>query len=222
MDNLGASFTVPTEFVKTNGEILHQKIELKTDNHPGKWWKVKSERVGKRCFLTEGWSKFAEDVGLLHGECLVFTFLGDSAFNVSIYGVTCCKKLPCKGEDSGNMLVMVRSEDHDRHQEMSTEYPTLPTWKFYKEVKNYHYTSSRMDIPKPFAIDTGIAASRKMQLVDGGGRKWPVRVTDRNVGKYAMTSGWKDFLIGNTVAVGTTISFEFIPDSDNTVKALLI
>ncbi|KAH6767658.1 hypothetical protein C2S52_018641 [Perilla frutescens var. hirtella] len=109
-----------------------------------------------------------------------------------------------EGEDSGNILVMVRSEDDDPRQEMSLEYPTLPMRKFYKEVKNHHYTSSRMDIPKPFAINTGIAASRKMQLVDGGGRKWPVRVTD------------------HTVAVGTTISFEFIPDSDNTVKALVI
>lgn len=62
----------------------------------------------------------------------------------------------------------------------------------------------------------------KMQLEDGRGKRWPVKVTDRNKKMYNMSKGWIAFVKGNNLQLGTVLSFEFVPGSDNVVKVKVI
>lgn len=78
------------------------------------------------------------------------------------------------------------------------------------------------DIPRDFSKAIGRATDGKIKLGDCKGRKWPVHVEYRKCGAYTMTSGWIDFLVGNKVSIGSSISSQLIPSSDNVIEARVI
>ncbi|KAL3833389.1 hypothetical protein ACJIZ3_008125 [Penstemon smallii] len=110
----------------------------------------------------------------------------------------------------------VKSEDEHRFTEQENDFDAGKRWRFSKELKKYNLDNYFMTIPKAFAIGTGIARNREIQLLDVKGRKWPVRVINNN--RFAMSAGLKDFLRGNNVVDGNTISFEFIPNSSDNIR----
>ncbi|KAL0377788.1 UNVERIFIED_CONTAM: hypothetical protein Sradi_3084300 [Sesamum radiatum] len=172
-------------------------------------------------------AKFAKDVDLKFREFVLFKLVDASAFHVSVYEVNGCKKESYPGPHDrnelgpGNSQLKVKTENEEHYPDQGNGSSAVGSWKFSKKLTESHY-KDRLSIPKHFAIGTGIATNRKITLVDGQGREWPVKVTDRNLGMFAMTAGWRNFLIGNQVPVGSTISFEFIPGSDNVIRARIL
>ncbi|KAL3833390.1 hypothetical protein ACJIZ3_008126 [Penstemon smallii] len=191
---------LPSQFVKSYGDVLPPNATLKIDKSE-KCWRVGIEKFHDRYFFTDGWNKFAQDVDLKSLEYLSFNFVGlSAAIHVENNG---CRELFYDGftdEEEGSGVGKI--------------------WSFVKEVKIHD--ANRLGIPVNFAIGTGIATNRKVQLQDAKGRKWPVCVTDGRRGQFAISAGWRDFLIGNNVLVGSTISFEFVSSFDNTIEARVI
>ncbi|KAL0405457.1 UNVERIFIED_CONTAM: B3 domain-containing protein REM16 [Sesamum latifolium] len=210
---------LPPNFVQKYGEILPQNVRLRTSS--GETWNVEMEQVEEnKYYFTGGWTKFARDVGLGMGEFLVFSFnIGESTFDVSVYGISGCERVisPCNSPvdrydphedikedtycDPGNSQLKVKTQKkHFPDQDNGSR--AVRSWKFSKELTESHF-KDRLSIPKHFAIGTGIATNREITLVDGQGRELPVKVTDRNDGRFAVTAGWRNFLIGNQVPVGS-------------------
>ncbi|KAF5190973.1 AP2/B3-like transcriptional factor family protein [Thalictrum thalictroides] len=82
---------VPPAFVKHFQENLPKQLFLKISN--GLCWIVKLKKDGNvQLFLGEGWSGFVEDNSIEYGDVLLFKSLGDSIFQVKIYGKNCCEK----------------------------------------------------------------------------------------------------------------------------------
>ncbi|KAK4416256.1 hypothetical protein Salat_2451100 [Sesamum alatum] len=224
-DDFTSRLRIPTEFVRNYGDLLPpKKTTLRTDQ-PGKSWRVRIEQLGQRHFFTHGWPDFAKDNDLKFQEFVLFKLVDASAFHVSVYQATGCKKDSYPGtrdrteiEGPGNSQLKVKSE-HFPDQENGSS--AVRSWKFSKELTESSL-KDRLSIPKDFAIGTGIARNRKIRLVDGQGREWPVKVTDRNLGMFALTAGWRNFLAGNKVVVGSTMLFEFIPGSDNVIEVRVL
>ncbi|KAL3833392.1 hypothetical protein ACJIZ3_008128 [Penstemon smallii] len=205
-DDCTSMLQIPSEFVKSYGDVLPPNATLKIDKS-GKCWRVGIEKFHDRYFFTDGWKEFAQNVDLKSLEYLSFKFVGLSPFHASA------------DEMNGSRSVS-KNENGDHLTDQAGGSAPIKMWKFVKELKKHH--ANRMDIPKSFAIGTGIAKDMKMVLQDEKGRKWPVRVTDRKCGQFAMTAGWPNFVIGNNLVIGSTISFEFVSCLENTVKTQVI
>ncbi|KAG8362614.1 hypothetical protein BUALT_BualtUnG0058600 [Buddleja alternifolia] len=65
-------------------------------------------------------------------------------------------------------------------------------------------------IPRGLAMSTGIVRNKKLKLKYGKGQKWPIYVSAKQCGKFAITWGWNEFLTGNKMVIGSMISLEFV------------
>ncbi|KAH6798401.1 hypothetical protein C2S51_034885 [Perilla frutescens var. frutescens] len=112
-----------------------------------------------------------------------------------------------------NLLTFRISDDEDG---------SAKTWRFVKELKDHNIWNLRMDIPKSFVTATGIKAKQNIELENEQGRRWTVSVTDRNIKVFALTGGWVEFLRGNNFQAGQILLFEFVPNSTNVVKVVVV
>ncbi|KAF8406369.1 hypothetical protein HHK36_008456 [Tetracentron sinense] len=81
---------IPPAFMKNfNGMLPHESI-LRSDT--GRFWRVQMEVVDQDLFFQNGWPEFVKDHALEVGDFLIFWFLGNSTFDVRIYGRTGCEK----------------------------------------------------------------------------------------------------------------------------------
>lgn len=81
---------LPPQFVKNHVKNLSEKAKLRAES--GDSWIVRTERIGDHLFFTDGWMKFAQDADLKFREFLLFKFVGNSTFEVSVYGISGCLK----------------------------------------------------------------------------------------------------------------------------------
>lgn len=104
---------LPPMFVQKYGEILPESIKLRTGS--GETWNVELEQVDEETYrFSQGWNKFAVDIGLKWGEFLVFWFnIHESMFDVSVYGTNCCERQisgcdPRVGSDSDEDVELIK------------------------------------------------------------------------------------------------------------------
>ncbi|KAL0380914.1 UNVERIFIED_CONTAM: hypothetical protein Sangu_0155700 [Sesamum angustifolium] len=70
--------------------------------------------------------------------------------------------------------------------------------------------------PASFAAKTGLGRKSKITLRDPSGRKWPVTIFNRERPDRIETStGWNEFLAAQKLFVGSIISLESVPGSDD-------
>ncbi|KAH6820399.1 hypothetical protein C2S53_020273 [Perilla frutescens var. hirtella] len=198
--------SIPTAFADQHKKFLRQvSLELKTDK-PGRSWDVKIKKMSEKWYIADGWSEFATDNQLLQINLLIFRIAGESALHVFIFRNSSCLEdpsapPPTSADDDGGSI-------------------SAKTLQFVRELKEYHYSDLRMDIPKPFALGSGIAPNSDVKLEDARGRLWPVTITDPNMRMFAITRGWIKFLRDNNFEVGTFLLFESVPNSGNVIKVL--
>lgn len=61
-------------------------------NSAGRFWHVHVEKVGNILYLKNGWTEFVQDNGIEFGDFLLFSYAGNSKFDVTMYGKDCCEK----------------------------------------------------------------------------------------------------------------------------------
>ncbi|GAB4839376.1 hypothetical protein Ancab_028900 [Ancistrocladus abbreviatus] len=81
---------------------------------------------------------------------------------------------------------------------------------FSKKVKQNRYY---MTFPKAVVAEKELRKKKNMVLRDPKGNLWQVRIAQRLDGRVDIAKGWKDFLSGNAIEVGDTLSFEFLSDN---------
>ncbi|KAK4416257.1 putative B3 domain-containing protein [Sesamum alatum] len=228
-DNFTSQIRLPPQFVKDYGKNLSGKAKLHTESGDG--WIVRIEQVGQQHFFTDGWTKFAQDADLKFREFLLFKFVGESTFQVSVYGISGCQKElhSCprthQQPDYDNLRAddrVPKTKDFNMTAERDDEFDKddRQKWSFIKKLTKNN--ASELEIPRDFVLGTGILRNRKLTLVNAKGKKWPVHVTAKRCSRFAMTAGWNEFLTGNRVVVGSTISFELVSSSDNMVEAKML
>ncbi|XP_073147133.1 putative B3 domain-containing protein At5g66980 [Henckelia pumila] len=239
-EDFNRQLRLPPAFVKEWGETLPKSFaQLRTSS--GTMWDVKLEkREDQNYYFAGGWSKFCEDVGLAIGEFLVFWYSERAVFDVLVYGInayvkkiTAIKK-PVEDSDPDEVVnrapvakdvdVKIKSEDEDFIDSEDEFDAAGKMERFSKKLDHRH--STRLDIPKAFVLSTGIAGDRTIHLQDSKSRLWPVQMASfpRQKGQYrfALTGGWNDFLVGNKVAIGSTVLLKCEESGGSLVKAKVL
>ena len=104
---------IPPAFVKHFDGVVPHKSKIMRSPPDGKVWCVHVQKIDQWFFFQKGWREFVEENFIESGDFLVFHYVGNSKFEVVIYGKHCCEK-----ELLGN-----RDEPHlqgNRLQEKST------------------------------------------------------------------------------------------------------
>ncbi|XP_073063813.1 putative B3 domain-containing protein At5g66980 isoform X1 [Primulina eburnea] len=238
-EDFSRQLRLPPAFVKKWGEILPQFLaQLRTSS--GKMWEVKLEKQEyQNYYFSGGWAKFCEDLGLAIGEFVVFRYCGSAIFDVSVYGISGCEReftsvnYPVEDSDPEEAVncapvakdldvkVKIENEDGTDPQDESDDDEIQ---RYSKKLDQQH--STRLDISKAFVLSAGIAGDRTIHLQDSKSRLWPVQITSssRQGGGYrfALTAGWNDFLVGNKVAIGSTVLLECEVPGGSLVKAKVL
>ncbi|KAL8477645.1 hypothetical protein ACS0TY_029814 [Phlomoides rotata] len=201
---------LPPVFVRDYGKFLHGSAKIRTSW--GETWDVKIEEEifddGEKywCFVGEGWRKFVKDLKLKLGEILVFIFnVGDSTFNVSVFGTNCCER-----------GISDASEESDS---ISDSRSGLMGDNLSFTAVLRRYNAFMMDIPKAFAAETGIAGKSTVKMQNVKGKEWVVKLSihkQRN-GRTRLGKGWTAFFAENKLVVGGKCLFEFDPTSGNLI-----
>ncbi|KAG8384470.1 hypothetical protein BUALT_Bualt04G0121100 [Buddleja alternifolia] len=232
---------LPHGFVEKYGDILPENAKLRTDF--GETYKVKLEQIEEEeeyCCFTQGWNKFALDIGLQIGEFLVFWYnIGKSVFDVSIYGITGCER---KIRARINSLIEI--SDLGENVELDKELITYnsPAEVIYKQSKAgtdgagksdyYHleeanphfkivlkeHRRSRVSVRKEFAITAGLMGEKAVVLkYESEQRHWPVLLEHNpNMKQFRLDigAGWNEFWRKNGLAMGKSYLFEYIRDTN--------
>ncbi|KAL3833165.1 hypothetical protein ACJIZ3_007901 [Penstemon smallii] len=225
---------IPVNFAIGTGIATTGKVQLQ--DAKGRKWPVcvTDSRCGQFA-ISAGWRNFLIGNNVLVGSTISFQFV--SSFDNTIearvikQGTNANALFKFVKRKGNGKFLLFASDDKTRdlnaeseNEERFIEQGNVDTgvfkrWIFSKEFKKHHFRC-RLNIPKDFAIGIGIGRNREIQVHDEKGRNWTVRVTDRKCGWFTMTAGLKDFLVGNKVVVGSTISFEYVPtSSDYTTEA---
>ncbi|KAH6795146.1 hypothetical protein C2S52_005623 [Perilla frutescens var. hirtella] len=83
------------------------------------------------------------------------------------------------------------------------------TWRFVRKLMDHNISNLRM-------------AKQNIELENEQGRRWTVSVTDRNIKVFALTAGWVNFVRGNNFQAGQILLFEFVRNSGNVVKVVVV
>ncbi|CAN7015971.1 hypothetical protein IGI04_013818 [Brassica rapa subsp. trilocularis] len=85
------SMAIPKSFNEHLQDPLPQTAKLQGIG--GGVWTVSFKKIRGGAYFTSGWSKFAEDHELKHGEFLTFVYDGSHTFEVSVFGRSECKEI---------------------------------------------------------------------------------------------------------------------------------
>ncbi|KZV49751.1 hypothetical protein F511_24212 [Dorcoceras hygrometricum] len=238
-DDFNRQLRLPPAFVKKWGEILPQfHAQLRASS--GKMWDVKLEKhEDQSYYFAGGWVKFCEDLGLSIGEFLVFWYSGRAIFDVSVYGISGCGREttaindPVKDSDPDEAVnrapvvtdldVKAKIEDEDGI-DPPDEFGVGEIGVFCKKLD--HRYSTRLEIPKTFVLSAGIGCHRMVHLQDSKSRLWPVQMVSVSRQKggngFVLTAGWNEFLVGNKVAIGSTVVLKCEAPGGSLVKAKVL
>ncbi|KAL0461493.1 UNVERIFIED_CONTAM: hypothetical protein Slati_0036900 [Sesamum latifolium] len=194
--------SIPVEFARRHEELLPGKVCLETESQES--WTVKIEQGNQ----------------LEEGDFLVFDFVGRSTFKVAIFSMDGCDKcypssyvdgiqepgIDCKTQNS---VVFFMECGSGASCEKTNEIP-----KFSLQLRRY--SSYHVFFPAAFAAKTGLRRKSKITLQDPRGRKWPITIFARERPQRVQTSnGWNEFVAAQKLFVGSIISIESIPGSDD-------
>ncbi|KAL2240294.1 UNVERIFIED_CONTAM: putative B3 domain-containing protein [Sesamum indicum] len=218
---------VPPVFSQRYGSALGGSVRLR--NSSGKIWFVKLEQMDEdeRYCFTQGWNKFAEEVGLEVGEFLVFRFVGESMFDVSVYGVHGCdREIPGAGfqvedfdpdeqvelrEDVPNVIKKKQSRAGNARTSESDHSQEEKSPLYFEILLKFHHRS-RVSPPKKFWMAAGLSVRRTVGVVYLPKHHYQiVKLDHRPKYRIDITSGWSEFRKANGLVFGKTYSFEFKP-----------
>ncbi|KAL2252305.1 UNVERIFIED_CONTAM: hypothetical protein Sindi_0025200 [Sesamum indicum] len=200
--DFSTQLSIPVEFARRHKDMLHGKVCLVTESQES--WAVKIEQGNQ----------------LEEGDFLVFYFVGRSTFRVAIFSMDGCDKwypssdvdgiqepgIYCKTQNSDMFFMECGSGDSC---DKTSEIPRF-------SVQLRRYSTYHLFFPAAFAAKTGLRRKSKITLRDPRGRKWPVTLFTRERPHRIQTStGWNEFLAAQKLFVGSIISLESVPGSDD-------
>ncbi|KAH6765423.1 hypothetical protein C2S52_016406 [Perilla frutescens var. hirtella] len=204
---------VPKEFAETYRELLPEKARLRIAS--GATWEVAVEKwEDDRHYFTRGWTNFSRDMGLQKLELLVFDYVGDDTFLVTVYGTDAFEK-------KSNFQI---DSDDDNDSSSSAHESSNPRF----EILLSNYQLYRMNVGKDFAAAAGLIGGERVRLEFAGGKSGEVLVhakfrKSKNSWNFAFTSGWADFRKANGLGLGNTYSFKIVPfRAEHDVKVILV
>ncbi|XVE82719.1 hypothetical protein DITRI_Ditri16bG0028600 [Diplodiscus trichospermus] len=238
---------IPPSFVKNFKGNVPTNITVKSGS--GSSWRVKIQDEGGGYFFCGGWSTFVKDHSLETGDFLLFFLLGRSKFDVIVYNRTACEKnitltakrprgrpvvnrrneeTPSKNNAScsnrartpppGRTTVKNARNDSEKIEFVSEVTPEHPT--FVMVVKEYHKYSAA--VPIWFSKETGMAEKESTLIKDSKGGMWMLHNVVDPKSRVSLGAGWSEFRQDNAIAVGDTLLFEHIPNTDNSIHVRII
>ncbi|KAL0424582.1 UNVERIFIED_CONTAM: hypothetical protein Sradi_0993000 [Sesamum radiatum] len=229
--------------------MLHGKVRLETESQES--WAVKIEQVnGRHCFIG-GWPEFVKGNQLEEGDFLVFDFVGRSTFRVATFSMDGCDKcypssdvdgiqepgIDCKTRNSvmlfmvGKCFTIFLAGEHDDFPgnfPVKEECGSGDSCDKTSEIPRFsvqlrRHSTYHLFFPASFAAKTGLGRKSKITLRDPSGRKWPVTIFNRERPDRIETStGWNEFLAAQKLFVGSIISLESVPGSDDLFQVTVL
>ncbi|XP_021774040.1 B3 domain-containing protein Os11g0197600-like [Chenopodium quinoa] len=87
--NFEQQLRIPRKFVECSRADLSSSCTLRGQS--GNIWKVQIQKTEKDVLFVDGWGNFVTDHGIKYGCFLVFCYVGDSSFEVSVFDATGCE-----------------------------------------------------------------------------------------------------------------------------------
>ncbi|KAL0430320.1 UNVERIFIED_CONTAM: hypothetical protein Sradi_0658000 [Sesamum radiatum] len=217
--DFSTQLSIPVEFARRYKELLPEKVCLETESQES--WAVKIEQVNERHCLVGGWPEFVKGNQLEEGDFLVFYFVGRSTFRVAIFSMDGCDKCYPSSDVDGiqepginwNFPEECGSGDNC---DKTSEIPRF-------SVRLRSYSTYHLFFPAAFAAKTGLRRKSKITLRDPRGRKWPITIFARERPQRVQTStGWNEFVVAQKLFVGSIISLESVPGSDDLLQVKVL
>ncbi|KAF8692270.1 hypothetical protein HU200_039878 [Digitaria exilis] len=182
---------------------------------------VKVARENNALVMGSGWANFASIYDLKLGDFLVFTYNGKSHFKVCIFDPSNCEKyFSCVVMD--NTYEQDRIISNDNHMQSPTSKSEQKTKidSLEKNIKpQVPLYITAMDMT---SVSVGYLAISKdyviKHLLDknatitvshlNGSKTWPITLAISTVGRYALSTGWLDFIDDNGLREGDICVFE--------------
>ncbi|XP_057809149.1 putative B3 domain-containing protein REM15 [Salvia miltiorrhiza] len=190
---LNRNFGLPQAFMEKYNEILPEEVELRISG--GATWKVWVEKLeeGGGYLFTRGWAKFCRDMGLQISDTLVFSYSGNSAFDVSVFLSTGLEKELDIGASA--------TKGGEQTDSGATGNPRFP---FVLKPSNY----SKMRLPTDFVKAHGLSGGMKLWLeyYPGGGKYEEARLVlaKERPPRVMVNGGWVSFCKTNNLTPGKT------------------
>ncbi|KAF6177090.1 hypothetical protein GIB67_015965 [Kingdonia uniflora] len=126
---------LPSAFVKNFNGILRRKYYLKGPT--GKSWPVLMKKVDDDLFFHKGWQAFVRDHSLEYGDFLVFSYSGNSKFNVKVYDKSTCEKMVSLTKmKTGRTNSCTEKSKQEETKRPSSSYNCDDDWKKRAVVSN--------------------------------------------------------------------------------------
>ncbi|OVA05172.1 B3 DNA binding domain [Macleaya cordata] len=123
---------IPVDFIENFNGIVPVESILRSPS--GRCWSINVKRVEENLFFRKGWPDFVRDHSLEFGDFLVMKYIGNSQFDVKIYGKNGCEKeLPSTNEDIEKPIPLKNNEQGQTTKRKFTKLQTEVEHKFHEE-----------------------------------------------------------------------------------------
>lgn len=200
---------MPQGFTAKYGEMLPRDAKLRIAC--GATWDVRIEKVkGEDChFFTRGWATFSQNVGLQIFELLVFSYVGNSTFNVSVYATTTLEKEFDLGAVSNpRCQVMLKKYHYLKFVRIDPS-----TLQLYVNVCLAFWLCKFQHVPLQFGQACGLTGNMEVRFEYPGGESAVVAVNSAK-GRVSFGAGWSRFWKANRLTPYTPYSFEYLPQNN--------
>ncbi|OWM74464.1 B3 domain-containing protein Os03g0212300-like isoform X1 [Punica granatum] len=170
------------------------------------------EKDSNELYFRHGWATFVKDHLIENGDLLLFRYIGESNFNVEIFGCSGCPK-----EASFRVRCSQGRRSSAPARCSFSQNPKFTTTinesneRLGYVVINRVFFSMWPNIPMRFARSYGLLQKHCATLVDPSGEQWLVELRLRaRPHQLNMYSGWREFSSSNDIKIGDTCVFELL------------
>ncbi|PHT40017.1 hypothetical protein CQW23_18871 [Capsicum baccatum] len=226
LPNFKHGIKIPIAFSKYLKGINQEHAILR---RAGKKWRVK---VNRR-LLGEGWAKFVEEHDLQLGDLLIFRHEGAMEFEVSVFDSNQFerkyKQIPkgvneageeidhnCKFTSQEKSKLDIKSPHKVFPKVEAEENMPLGRPHFIYTITPYCLSRDHLQLPAPFARDSGLANRKCMITIRDELRSWKLVLYSSGAHTY-ISSTWRKFCIANCLKEGDQIMLEIVANGKNPI-----
>ncbi|KAK4477634.1 hypothetical protein RD792_016872, partial [Penstemon davidsonii] len=162
-------------------------------------WRVKVKKVRGKWFFQKGWLKFVKDNSLEIGDMVLFEYVDEYFYDVTLYGHSSSEK---KG--FGHDEDYDRDDEKEDNEQVTHVMGSIPP-TFFKFITPACLNQLEISRTFPQTFPTHV------YLKDRDVNIWRVKVKEVG-GKLFFQKGWKKFVKANSLEIGDMVVFKYVDE----------
>ncbi|XP_074320155.1 B3 domain-containing transcription factor VRN1-like [Silene latifolia] len=235
---------IPKKFMTEYGSDFMDVVSLKIPN--GKTWDVELRKENGRAWFKDGWPEIVNFYSICHGHFLMFTYQGESRFNVYIFDMTACEveypldpqqtevpktmsefqtkpnpRSPSSSPKEHGMLDFVRQYRRKFGAITRHNIRKINSYQFenpsFTVVMRPSYVKYKFLMNVPMKFAAEyLTNAESCTLQNATGDTWPIKFEGKRPVFKKFSLGWETFVLDNNLSVDDICVFKLI----NAVKCL--